>query len=502
MLLRDWLNALKVRFRSSFHRRVRVKRRRRPRWDNPAERLERRVLLTTIVVTTTDDSGAGSLRQAILDANSNSGADDITFDIPTSDPGFVDVDSSLTGGDAAADVFVIQLQSDLPTLTNDGTTIDGRTQTTSTGDTNPFGPEIVLDGSGGGTAEGLRIYASNVAVYGLNIQGFSAQGVTIGTGSNNLIAGSYIGTDATGTQAAGNTHGILITSDNNTIGGTTAADRNVISGNNGYGIVINGVSATGNIVEGNYIGTDAGGSGSLPNSSGALDITNSAAVSVGGTFTGNVNNDGTLELNGNSPGILTIAGNYTQTSAGTLDVEIGGTTAGGDYDQLNVSGTATLDGALNVTRINSFAPVAGDSFDILNFASSSGNFAAVNGVSPFDTGLLTPVYTSTGLTLSQFDTASAWNFEQDYTDSSGNGYDLSASGSPSFQADVPAQASGNYSLSIPSGSYVTATGDQGPASNFTVDFYFKNTMTSGTAEMVTTKDHTLARWGSGWRLGD
>jgi hypothetical protein len=64
------------------------------------EPLEDRSLLTTFIVGTTADSGPGSLRQAILDANATAGADTIAFNIPTSDPGYIDVDSGLAGGDA------------------------------------------------------------------------------------------------------------------------------------------------------------------------------------------------------------------------------------------------------------------------------------------------------------------------------------------------------------------------------------------------------------------
>src|SRR5207248_10212004 len=123
-------------------------------------------------VTNTNDSGPGSLRQAILNANASAGADTIVFNIPTSDPNFVDVDAALPGGDAAPDVWVIKPLSALPALSDasGGTTIDGRTQTTFGGDTNPFGPEVVLDGSlAGAGVNGLTILASGNQVFGLNV---------------------------------------------------------------------------------------------------------------------------------------------------------------------------------------------------------------------------------------------------------------------------------------------------------------------------------------------
>ena len=75
----------------------------------------------------------------------------------------------------------------------------------------------------------------------------------------NTVAGDFIGTDSTGTHSLENAYGVAIYSTGNTIGGTTAGARNVISGNTGEGILIAGAGATGNVVEGDYIGTDDSG---------------------------------------------------------------------------------------------------------------------------------------------------------------------------------------------------------------------------------------------------
>jgi hypothetical protein len=138
------------------------------------EELESRRMLSVFTVTNTSDSGAGSLRQAILDANAGGEAADIVFAIPATDPNFVDVDVAQPGGDADPDAFVIRPLSSLPALNNAafGISVDGRTQTSFGGDANPFGPEIVLDGSLGG-ANGLRLQTSNNAVYGLAIHRFN-----------------------------------------------------------------------------------------------------------------------------------------------------------------------------------------------------------------------------------------------------------------------------------------------------------------------------------------
>ena len=121
-------------------------------------------------------------------------------------------------------------------------------------------------------------------------------------------------------------------------------------------------------------------------------------LSGSGTVTGNASNAGTVGP-GASAGSLTITGNYTQTSAGTLAIEIGGLSTGTQYDQLNVTGAVTLDGTLDVTLINSFTPVAGNTFRILTFGSKSGAFAASNGLD-LGSGLeLTKTFGATELDL-------------------------------------------------------------------------------------------------------
>ena len=110
------------------------------------------------------------------------------------------------------------------------------------------------------------------------------------------------------------------------------------------------------------------------------DVTNSASITVG---------------NDNLAGILTINGNYTQTGNGNLTIKIGGPSAGSDYDQLVVNGTATLDGTLTVTLVNGFIPTSGHPFTVLTFESFDGAFATLAG----DGGLFTPNYNPNDLTL-------------------------------------------------------------------------------------------------------
>jgi hypothetical protein len=98
-----------------------------------------------------------------------------------------------------------------------------------------------------------------------------------------------------------------------------------------------------------------------------------------GTFNGSLSNNGGTLAPGNSPGTTNINGNYTQSALGVYAVDIGGLLAGTEHDVLNVSGTATLDGTLNISVIDLgsglFTPHLGDSFDILTADLIQGSFS-------------------------------------------------------------------------------------------------------------------------------
>lgn len=104
-----------------------------------------------------------------------------------------------------------------------------------------------------------------------------------------------------------------------------------------------------------------------------------------GTLASNLVNGGTVSP-GASPGIITVDGDYTQTVEGGLEIQLGGTEAGTEYDMLDVSGSAALDGVLNVTLANDFIPQPGDSFIILTYGSGTGAFSAVNLPEGYDWG--------------------------------------------------------------------------------------------------------------------
>jgi hypothetical protein len=214
-------------------------------------------------VTNTNDAGAGSLRQAILSANANPGADAILFQIP---------------GDG---LHVIAPLSELPQITG-STTISGLTEEDA--DCNGWPPtlRVVIDGfQAGANASGLTVVGDDVIVAGLVLRNFDAFGLELQNNENVRVRCNFIGTSAAGSFALGNGSGgiLVFSSVDSEIGGSTAIYRNLISGNGGAGVDIAGLSE-GTEVIGNYIGTDASGMAAVPNEIGVRSY--SADVTIGG----------------------------------------------------------------------------------------------------------------------------------------------------------------------------------------------------------------------------
>ena len=204
----------------------------------------------TFVVTNAADTGRGSLRQAILDANSSASAAAILFNLP---------------GQGSVE---IRLQSPLSAITN-RVTIDATTQPGFAEQ-----PLVRLNGvNAGSDVHGLRLLAGNSTVRGLAIGGFSGAGILLGGNDHNLIIGNLIGPDPAGTSPPPNGIGILVEANSagNTIGGTRASERNWIVGNRSHGL---SVASTGNVMQGNFI-VGNGGHGVL--------LTNALANTIGGT---------------------------------------------------------------------------------------------------------------------------------------------------------------------------------------------------------------------------
>jgi hypothetical protein len=217
------------------------------------------VTVLDYVVTNTNENGPGSLRQAILNANAHAGLDTITFRIGT-------------GTKTIAPTSALPVITDLVFL--DGTTQPGFAGT----------PLVELNGAAAGTGvNGLVITAGNSTVRGLVINRFGGFGIRL-DGSGNEVHGCYLGTDVTGTRALGNGSGLGVFGSNNTIGGTTAALRNVLSGNGGSGLVLQ--DGTGNVVQGNYVGADSAGFQALGNTDMGVLVFRSDRNTVGGTAPG------------------------------------------------------------------------------------------------------------------------------------------------------------------------------------------------------------------------
>lgn len=249
------------------------------------------------VVTNANNNGPGSLRDAINNANATTGADTITFNIP------------------GLGVKVISLVESLPEITEQ-VVIDASTQPGYAGT-----PLIELDGALVGNNSGLIIKAGGSTVRGLAIVRFNATGITLSDCNNNLIQANHIGVDAAGGLKRANGDGIFLSnSSNNVIGGTTVAARNLISGNLNRGVLVSGV---GNVIQGNFIGTDVTGKVALGNFSGVATgstSTSSPGNLIGGTAAG----AGNL-ISGNNSGIL---GSHGDTIQGNLiGTDITGTSA-------------------------------------------------------------------------------------------------------------------------------------------------------------------------------
>ncbi len=232
-------------------------------------------------VTNTLDSGPGSLRQAILDANAATKPSVVHFAIPQTDSGFVDSDASISGGDAGPDVYRIELLSDLPHINQSAghvVKIDGRTQT-SFADSNALGPEIELIGTSAGNSDGLTLLTTS-EIYGLTINRFQGNGILVDA-SDVIVAGNYLGTDPTGTLGQGNGfNGIETTSSQRiTIGGPNISDRNLLSGNDSSGL-FDRFGSSDLVIRNNYVGTDRTGTVALSNSGIGLRLEGTTRVSV------------------------------------------------------------------------------------------------------------------------------------------------------------------------------------------------------------------------------
>ncbi len=247
------------------------------------ERCEDRLLLaTTFTVTSLSDNpatvvaGDGTLRGEILAANANTMnlPNDIVFNVPGSG------------------VQTINVQKALPAVAAN-TMIDGTTATNQ--GFNPAQPRPFIEISGKNVpGVGLTAAGAGVTFRDLIVDNFTGDGIDL-NGSNDTVDGCWIGVDGTGGALASNVgYGVLVASSNNVVG-DTLTNPNVISGNfDGIAVIGNPGQVTGNLIQHNYLGTDATGtfssymSGGLPTSLGnkIYGIDNEASTTqIGGSDT-------------------------------------------------------------------------------------------------------------------------------------------------------------------------------------------------------------------------
>ena len=258
----------------------------------------------TLTVTTTADSGAGSLRQAILDANSGAGADTIEFNISGGGP-----------------YVITPLPPGLPALTGP-TTVDGTTQP------GYAGSPIIEIANFSGT--GLKLQGGSSTVRAIVFRDLNA-GISVES-SGNHVEGCFVGTDVTGTVAAANGTGVVVQAgaNGNTIGGSTVGARNVIS-SNATGIQL--VNDADNVVMGNLIGTTVTGGAALGNGDG-ISATLTTNLVIGGSGGG----EGNIVAASSGYGIHISIGSGAKVQGNRIGTDVTGTIALPNATGINASG--------------------------------------------------------------------------------------------------------------------------------------------------------------------
>jgi hypothetical protein len=427
-------------------------RRRRPSLRSDFELLEDRRLLAPLdfLVTNNTDGGPGSLRQAIIDANATPGTNSVQFNIavgaiaqatvptagsqpegiaagpdgnvwftegfasqigritptgtitefaiPTLGSGpfgitagpdgnvwFTELDANNIGRATVSSAgLTISPTSALPTIT-DPVVIDATSQPGYAGS-----PLVEIDGSGAGAADGLTIQASGCTVAGLVINRFTADGILLENSGSNLIEGDFIGTDVTGTLGLGNSgSGIdLFNSPGNTIGGTTAGTRNVISGNKSFGIYVSDAGSNGNLILGNFIGTDVTGTQNLGNSSNGISVFGAAGNTIGGTAVGAgnvISGNGAYGISFGPSGSVGASDNLVQ--GNLIGTDITGTTRlGNSIDGILINSMQSTDNTIGGTMAGAGNIISGNNEYGVNISNASGNLVQGNFLGTNPTG--------------------------------------------------------------------------------------------------------------------
>jgi len=314
-------------------------------------------LASSLVVNSTADTDDGActvaaggctLREAINLANSDALLNAINFNIPGSG------------------VSTISLTSALPNITGP-VIIDGYTQPASSPNTLADGDNAVLlielNGAGASNATGLTLNAGSSVVRGLAINRFE-YGIIPDSGDN-VVAGNFVGTNPTGASGLGNTQaGIRVNSaSGNRIGGLLPADRNVVSGNSGSGVVI--INTKANELLGNYIGTNPAGTAALGNNFGLIIAAASSNIVRENLISGN---HAGIWINLSTANRNTLMANHVGIDV-SLSKPLGNTGAG-----------VSIDNGASDNQINGDNIVAFNGGDGVSIASGTGNTVADNSI--------------------------------------------------------------------------------------------------------------------------
>ncbi|MGO9469517.1 MAG: beta strand repeat-containing protein [Isosphaeraceae bacterium] len=257
----------------------------------------------------------------------------------------------------------------------DGIDADGSGTSQNLLEGNLIGTNILGTGPLGNTGAGVAIsvgalrntIGGSTSAAGNTISGNHGDGIDItDLGSSDLIDGNEIGLNMAGTAAVANGGSGIVISDatHNTIGGLTAGKRNLISGNGELGVYVFGPGTTANLIEGNYVGTDAGAHSAIGNESNGIEVSNGAAKNtIGGASAGSAN-----VISGNRLSGVRITGTVT------IDNLVEGNLIGTD-----ITGTLSVGNSADGVRIDSGAShntIGGSSAGARNIIA----FNAANGV--------------------------------------------------------------------------------------------------------------------------
>ncbi len=263
-----------------------------------------------------DRTQQGTLRQFMQHSNAIAGTQSSQFAISTSD----------TNYDAGTNSYHIAVSGSALPFLNAGAILDATTQSGYDGTPSIDVDGSLL---GGPSDHGFQSDGDNIIIRGFVIRNFSGAGIAFAGSGDHAIEANYIGTDVTGTLAQGNGVGIYLGggADSVTIGGSGANEGNLISGNLDHGIHLDGAASA--VIEGNLIGTDINGTADLGNAGNGIYVDASAGNTIGGSAAGAGNlisgNDthGILVDKASSTGNV-IQGNYIGTNAAG-DAAIGNT---------------------------------------------------------------------------------------------------------------------------------------------------------------------------------